>query len=186
MRQLTMLLMSGVLAGSLLAACDDNTPTSPSQGGGGGGTTPPSAPPSTPPATGGGGGTSPAPATVAVTVGDIFFKSVLNGSSNPAVDTVAVNGTVTWTWATTEALPHSVQSTGTPSFTSSGIQTGSGQTYSFTFTAPGTYQYDCAVHGQMMTGTIVVMAASDSSSTPPSSTPPPSTPPPSTPPPTGY
>jgi plastocyanin len=122
-----------------------------------------------------------APATAAVTVGDIFFKSALNGSSNPAVDTVALNGTVTWTWATTEALPHSVQSTGSPSFTSSGIQTGSGKTYQFQFTAPGTYQYDCAVHDQMMTGTIVVLAASGSSSTTPSSTPPPSTPTP-----TGY
>jgi len=28
--------------------------------------------------------------------------------------------------------------------------------YKFTFTAPGTYQYECAVHGAMMTGTIVV------------------------------
>ena len=25
--------------------------------------------------------------------------------------------------------------------------TGAGNTYQFTFTAPGTYQYDCAVHG---------------------------------------
>jgi plastocyanin len=33
--------------------------------------------------------------------------------------------------------------------------TGSG-TYAVTFTAPGTYQYDCAVHGKLMTGTIVV------------------------------
>jgi hypothetical protein len=65
---------------------------------------------------------------------------------------------------------------------SSAIQTGSGQTYNFTFTAPGTYQYDCAVHGQMMTGTIVVLAAATS----PPVMPPPSTPPPSTPPPTGY
>ena len=32
-------------------------------------------------------------------VGDIFFTSALNGSSNTAVDTVAVGGTVTWTWA---------------------------------------------------------------------------------------
>ena len=92
-------------------------------------------------------------------VGDIFFTSALNGSSNPAVDTVAVNGTVTWTWATTEALPHSVQSVGSPSFTSSGILSGAGNTYQFTFTAPGTYHYDCAVHGQLMTGTIVVLAA---------------------------
>jgi len=92
-------------------------------------------------------------------VGDIFFKSGRNGSSNPAVDTIAVNGTVTWTWATTENLPHSVQSVGSPSFTSSAIQTGAGKTYKVTFAAPGTYQYECAVHGAMMTGTIVVPGA---------------------------
>jgi plastocyanin len=107
-------------------------------------------------------------------VGDIFFKSGLNGSSNPAVDTVAVNGTVTWTWATTENLPHSVQSIGSPSFTSSAIQSGSGKTYQFMFTAPGTYQYDCAVHGQMMTGMIVVLAAAGTPSMTPAT--PPSTP----------
>jgi plastocyanin len=56
-------------------------------------------------------------------------------------------------------LPHSVQSLGSPSFTSSAIQTGPGQTYSFTFTAEGTYQYDCAVHGQEMRGEIVVLRA---------------------------
>jgi uncharacterized cupredoxin-like copper-binding protein len=119
----------------------------------------------TPPTSGGGtgGGTGGvAPSTAAVTVGDIFFKSVANGSSNPAVDTVAAGGTVTWTWATTENLPHSVQSLGSPSFASSAIQTGSGHTYNFTFTAAGTYQYDCAVHGTMMTGTIVVQAAAPS------------------------
>jgi hypothetical protein len=65
---------------------------------------------------------------------------------------------------------------GSPSFTSSGILTGSGSSYSFTFTAPGTYQYDCAVHGQMMTGTIVVLAATPTS-TPSSVTPPQATPP---------
>jgi hypothetical protein len=35
------------------------------------------------------------PTTPTTNVGDIFFTSALNGSSNPAVDTVAVNGTVT-------------------------------------------------------------------------------------------
>jgi hypothetical protein len=154
MPRLTMLLMSGVLAATLVAACSDNSnsPTSP---------TPPN------PAPGNGG----APTTAAVTVGDIFFKSVLNGTSNRAVDTVAVNGTVTWTWATTEALPHSIQSLGSPSFTSSAIITGAGKTYAVTFATPGTYQYDCGVHGQMMTGTIVVVAAQASqSSAPPSTT----------------
>jgi plastocyanin len=99
---------------------------------------------------------SPAPTTAAVSVGDIFFRSGHNATSNPAVDTVAVNGTVTWTWAPTATLPHSVESTGTPGFTSSATQTGPGKTYQFTFTAPGTYQYDCAVHGPAMTGRIVV------------------------------
>lgn len=98
----------------------------------------------------------PIPTTAAVTVGDIFFTSGHNGSSNSAVDTVAVNGTVTWTWAPAEALRHSVQSQGAPSFTSSAIQTGPGKTYQATFTTPGTYQYNCAVHGPLMTGRIVV------------------------------
>jgi copper binding plastocyanin/azurin family protein len=163
MRHLTMLLVSSTLVSSLLAGCSSNPTTAPSNGGGG-------TPPGGMPPTGGGGtsqqpgGGSPPPATAAVTVGDIFFKSGLNGSSNPAVDTVAVNGTVTWTWATTETLPHSVQSVGSPSFTSSAIMAGSGSSHQVTFTTPGSYQYDCAVHGQMMTGTIVVMAAAASPS----------------------
>jgi plastocyanin len=130
--------------------------------------------------------TTPTTSTPPTTnVGDIFFTSALNGSSNPAVDTVAAGGTVTWTWATTEALPHSVQSTGSPSFTSSGILSGAGNTYQFTFTAPGTYQYDCAIHGQLMTGSIVVLAAaattspSDTATAP--ATPTPAMPAPSTP-----
>ena len=80
---------------------------------------------------------------------------------------------MTWTWGGSESLPHSVQSTGSPSFTSSGIQTGAGQSYQFTFSTPGTYQYDCAVHGQMMTGTIVVLAASTTSTPAPTTPAPP-------------
>ena len=75
-------------------------------------------------------------------------------------------------------MPHSVQSLGTPSFTSSAIMTGSGSSYSFTFTAPGTYQYDCAVHGPSMTGSIVVMAAATSQAAPAPMTSAPSPPPP--------
>jgi plastocyanin len=72
------------------------------------------------------------------------------------VDTVAVGGTVTWTWGANSAAygGHSVQSVGAQSFASSAVQ--SNGTYSLTFTAPGTYQYDCAVHGTAMTGTVVV------------------------------
>jgi plastocyanin len=91
-----------------------------------------------------------------VTVGNIFFRSGHNGTQNPAVDTVAAGTTVTWTWTGTGGQPHSVLSQGDPGFTSSDILTGSGMTYTFMFTAPGTYHYDCAVHGSAMTGTIVV------------------------------
>jgi plastocyanin len=185
-----MLLVSGLLATGVLAGCsDDNnnsTPTSPS--------TPSTPSTPTPPAGGGTGGGSTGggtgggstgggtggitPSTAAVNVGDIFYKSARNGTSNAAVDTVAVNGTVTWTWMSGETLPHSVQSLGSPSFTSSAIQSGAGKTYQFKFTAPGTYHYNCAVHGNLMTGTIVVTAAAASAPTPapkPVPTPPPPT-----------
>ena len=90
----------------------------------------------------------------AVTLGpDVRFVSSHNGTTNPAVDTIPVGGTVTWTW--TGSLPHSVQSLGATSFASSSIKTGSG-TYAVTFATPGTYQYDCAEHGTAMRGTVVV------------------------------
>jgi len=89
-----------------------------------------------------------------VTVGSgIQFVSRHNGTMNPGVDTIPVGSTATWTW--TGSLPHSVQSVGSPSFVSSGTRTGNG-TYAVTFPVAGTYQYNCAVHGSLMTGTIVV------------------------------
>jgi plastocyanin len=51
-----------------------------------------------------------------------------------------------------------VQSTGSPSFASGPIQSGGGSTFQVTFAAPGVYAYDCAVHGQSMTGRIVVLS----------------------------
>lgn len=102
----------------------------------------------------GGGAVSNA---VAITVGNDFFRSNRNGSANTAVDTVRAGGTVTWTWSNTASTPHSVQSVDSPSFTSSGIETGSGSTYQQTFATPGTYRYNCAVHGNLMTGVVVVI-----------------------------
>ena len=102
---------------------------------------------------GGGGGAGGGPVGSVTAGPGIQFVSGHNGSSNAAVDTIAIGSTVTWTW--TGSLPHSVQSVGSPSFASSSTMTGSG-TYAVRFDAPGTYQYDCAVHGQLMTGTIVV------------------------------
>jgi plastocyanin len=102
------------------------------------------------------GATAVAPPSAAtVTVGPgVLFTSVRNGTSNPAVDTVAVNGTVTWSWAS-GSLSHGIGSTGTPSFTSQTSAQTSG-TYQVTFTTAGTYTYDCIVHGTAMNGRIVV------------------------------
>jgi plastocyanin len=100
--------------------------------------------------------TGTAPGTAGVAVSNNLFSSNRNLTTNPAVDTVAVNGTVTWTWVNTGITTHSVASEGAPSFPSSSELTGAGQTYSFTFPAAGTYQYTCAVHPGQMTGRIVV------------------------------
>jgi len=101
--------------------------------------------------TGGGGDGSPAGS---IKVGpNIEFVSRHTGKV-PAVDTVAAGATVTWTW--TGTLPHNVQSIGTPNFTSSGTLTGAG-TYAVQFNVPGTYRYNCIVHGNAMSGTIVVL-----------------------------
>jgi plastocyanin len=117
-------------------------------GGGGGGT-----------GGGTGGNTSggtPTSGDVAVIVGNIFMKSPRNGSVNPAVDTVATGGSVTWTWTSTGNVPHGIQSLGSPSFPTGAVLTGDGNTYRVTFNIAGTYQYDCLVHGTMMPGPIVV------------------------------
>src|SRR5437868_7842637 len=107
-----MTLMTGLSAATLMAGCGGSTPTSPSGN------------PTPTPVTGGGGGSS-----AAVTVGNILFRSGQNGTVNPAVDTIAVAGTVNWTWASNGSVPHSVQSVGSPSFTSSAVQSAGGSTY---------------------------------------------------------
>jgi plastocyanin len=146
--------IQALLAAGLMvafAACSGNNPTSPtSSGGGSGGGT------GTGGGYGGGGGGTPTSGDVAVIVGNIFMKSGRNDSVNPAVDTVAVGASVTWTWTNTGNVPHGIQSLGSPSFPTGTVLTGDGNTYRVTFNAAGTYQYDCLVHGTMMPGTIVV------------------------------
>jgi plastocyanin len=90
-------------------------------------------------------------------VGNDFFQSAHNGSRNAAVDTIAVGETVTWTW--NAAGSHSIQSTGLPPevFPSSAIMTAARSGYALAFDAPGTYPYQCAVHGAAMTGRVVVL-----------------------------
>jgi plastocyanin len=104
----------------------------------------------------------PASGMVVVTIGNIFSRSDRNGSANAAVDTVPVGGKVRWQWVNTGATPHGVASVGTPNFTSGPVEAGSANIYELTFTAPGVHRYNCAVHGNLMTGMIAVADASPS------------------------
>ena len=152
-------LVHGLLVMAMLASCGGSMATAPGNrppngggtgvGGGAGG--------------GNGGGTGgdvggPAADSVTVTVGNNFFQSDRNGSANPAVDTVVAGGTVTWIWVNTGTVPHNVASHDAPSFATGPLETGNGSRYDVTFTAPGSYRYDCDIHGNMMTGVIVVVA----------------------------
>jgi plastocyanin len=94
------------------------------------------------------------PGAVVVGTG-VQFVSRHNGTSNPAVDTVAVGDLVTWQWSGT--MPHDVRWIDAPGQPDSPVLTGSG-TFTATFAAPGTYHYDCSLHGNAMTGTLVVTA----------------------------
>ncbi|HEX7337414.1 MAG TPA: Ig-like domain-containing protein [Gemmatimonadales bacterium] len=101
----------------------------------------------------------PPPASASVTVRNDNFLSVRNGTANAAVDTIAVGGTVTWTWAALATNPHDVTSSGSPSFASS---TTTAQPFTYgpvTFPTAGTYVYYCTQHGAPtvgMRGRIVV------------------------------
>ena len=86
---------------------------------------------------------SPAPqGGTAISISDFKF--------NPAKLTVPVGTTVTWIDQDEE--PHTVAAKD-GSFHSPGLDTHG--TYSFTFTAPGSYDYICSIH-PFMTGTVVV------------------------------
>lgn len=88
----------------------------------------------------------------------------------PDVATVPSGGTVTWTNMTseshtlarcTDACPHGRGSGADSPFGASSQMPGPGTSYSFTFTGPGTYYYDCSA-GECAVGEIIVTAPSAS------------------------
>jgi plastocyanin len=82
------------------------------------------------------------PATGSTTI------DIQNFSFNPSILTVKTGSTVTWT--NHDSVNHQIKS---DTFGSNPLSTN--QTYSFTFTTAGTYNYFCAIHPSM-TGTIIV------------------------------
>jgi plastocyanin len=87
---------------------------------------------------------------------DVSVSLAGGGQFSPANVLIPAGSTVRWTWVD---APHTVTSSGTPSFPGHPAVAGAGEVYEFTFTNPGTYTYYCSQHGQPtsgMRGTVVV------------------------------
>jgi len=89
----------------------------------------------------------------AQTTFDLDWEQGVNGSS--ASFTVEIGDSVHWTWA--NGSPHSVTSeAGSTETFDSGIITGSGTEFTYTFLEEGSNPYVCVVHMGSMFGTITV------------------------------
>lgn len=80
--------------------------------------------------------------------------SIDNFTFAPKSLTVKVGSTVSWT--NKDDIPHGIASSNNAFAKSKALDTN--DSYSFTFTTPGTYQYFCYIHPHMV-GTIVVETA---------------------------
>jgi amicyanin len=86
--------------------------------------------------------------------------SIDNFTFTPASLKVKAGTTVTWT--NKDDIPHGIAFSDNAFKKSKALDTD--DSYSFTFTTPGTYQYFCYIHPHMV-GTIVVEAAAGSNAT---------------------
>ena len=97
----------------------------------------------------------PLPTAAAIEVGSsggaIRFRSIRNGTTNPAVDTIGSGGKVTWTWLGAGHTVHAADG----NFASSSVQNVPSQ-WVVSFIIPQTYRFDCGIHGSAMSGSIVV------------------------------
>jgi len=106
------------------------------------------------------GTTAPTITSVSVIMPNGVADQTKGLSFQPATITVVigVNNTVVWTNMDTAA--HTVVNASAPvAFGSATSLIAAGQTWSFTFTGPGTYSYFCSLHPYMK-GTVIVKAHS--------------------------
>ena len=89
----------------------------------------------------------------AAPAGPTVQVNIFNYKFDPETVTVVAGTTVTWT--NKDEIPHTVASTDKSFPASAGLDTG--DSYSYTFTKPGTYNYYCTLH-PFMKGTVVVTA----------------------------
>jgi amicyanin len=95
---------------------------------------------------------APSPAAAAS-----FSVQIENYAFAPSSITVDVGDTITWT--NDDTAPHTITTSSGPQTLSSPYLS-KGQSWSFTFTTPGTYSYYCAVHPYMRAQVIVRAPAS--------------------------
>ena len=86
--------------------------------------------------------------------------SIHNFTFTPQTQTVKAGTKVTW--INKDDIPHGIASSNNAFKKSGALDTD--DSYSFTFTTPGTYQYFCYLHPNMV-GSIVVEAATGSNAT---------------------
>jgi len=97
--------------------------------------------------------------------------SIVGKKFDPPTITIAAGDTVVWTVKEAIGEPHSVTSGGPAKDSGKDFDSGIklrnvGDTFSFTFTTPGEYDYYCVVHPVEMTGHITVGAAGASGQAP--------------------
>ncbi|GGU19868.1 cupredoxin domain-containing protein [Lentzea flava] len=99
---------------------------------------------------------------------------IMGYAFQPATLTINAGDTVVWT--NHDTAPHNVVVTNGPEkFTSPTLQ--QGQTYTYTFTKPGTYSYYCSIHPDMK-ASVTVNGSTPTTTAPPTTTTPPTTTPP--------
>ena len=79
--------------------------------------------------------------------------TIANYAFSPADETVMQGDTVTWT--NTDQAPHDVTVTSGPTAIHSPTMT-TGQSWTYTFTTPGTYAYICSIHPTMHANLVVM------------------------------
>jgi plastocyanin len=100
-----------------------------------------------------GGGTKSTPPSAAAPVGSGNAVTIANFAFSPAKLTVKAGTKVTWT--NQDSTTHNVASTNGPGLNAGVTKTfssgnmGQAATFSFTFTKPGTYYYECTIHATM-------------------------------------
>ena len=93
------------------------------------------------------------PTTASSLPGNLTTIRVVDNAYSPTGLQVPVGTRVTWTWE--GVVPHTVSGTFNGEQVESGVQELGGE-FEFEFTSSGVFEYECLVHGSVMSGTVTV------------------------------